>query len=335
MSAAGSGGTAPGHIVVVTTSYPAHHGDASGHFVAAEVAALRRDGHRVTVLAPRVRGSAVRGEEGVLWLPGGDAFGWPGALTRLRERPLRALGVLRFVLAARRELATLVDAERVIAHFIVPAAWPIAAPGARTRLEVVAHGSDVRLLERLPAPLRRRVAESLRGAEIRCVSAELRTRLERALGSDMSRSMRVEAMPLELDGARTRAACRETLGVGADARLVVVVGRLLESKRVHVALASARLVPGAVTVVVGDGPELARLERSFPEVRFVGRVSRRTALAWLAAADVLLTASRLEGAPSVVREARALGTRVVAVPAGDLRAWGRIDTGLCVLEGVA
>ena len=51
---------------------------------------------------------------------------------------------------------------------------------------------------------------------------------------------------------------------------------------------------------------------------FVGQLERSRALAFIAAADVVLSASRLEGSPTVVREARLLGTRVVALRAGDL-----------------
>jgi glycosyltransferase involved in cell wall biosynthesis len=334
MTPPGDGATRSGRSVIVTTSYPASPGDPSGHFVAAEVAERRARGERVTVLAPRVSGASARDDADVRWLPAHGAFGWPGALARLRERPLRALGVLRFVLAARRELARL-DAERVVAHFILPCAWPIAARPARRSLEVVAHGSDVRLLARLPAPLRRHIARRLAGAELRCASDELRRELTAALGPLPAWTLRVEPPALALPCRVTRAEARAELGVGASERLVVVVGRLVAGKRVAVALGAASLLPRARTVVVGDGPERALLERRFPSVRFVGRVERSTALAWLAAADVLLSASLHEGAPSVVREARALGTPVVALAAGDLAAWSERDAGLCALRGRA
>jgi glycosyltransferase involved in cell wall biosynthesis len=332
MSAPGFGDRSPGHWVVVTTSYPARPGDADGHFVAAEVAELRALGRRVIVLAPRTSDEPPCDPD-VRLLPGGGAFGWPGVLTRLRERPWRALGAFRFVLAARRELARHDDVDRVIAHFVVPSAWPIATRRTRAPLEVVAHGSDVRLIERLPWPVRRLIARALAGANIRCVSEELRLRLDRALVPLTRVRFEVAPTPLAITAAPTRSEARALLGVGEGTRLLVVVGRLLRSKRVDVALRAATLVPDATAVVVGDGPERSRLERLFPEVRFVGTVPRARALAWIAAADALLSASALEGAPSVVREARALGTRVVARRAGDLDAWSLRDPGLHVLEG--
>ena len=58
----------------------------------------------------------------------------------------------------------------------------------------------------------------------------------------------------------------------------------------------------------------------------------REALTWIAAADVLLSASRSEGAPSVVREARALGVPVAAARVGDLPAWAQADAGLFLID---
>lgn len=318
--------------VIVTTSYPASPGDPSGHFVAAEVGALRERGEHVTVLAPRVGESTGLEQPDVVRLPAHGAFGWPGALARLRERPLRWFGVVRFVLAARRELARLGDTDRVVAHFILPCAWPIASRRGLRRLEVVAHGSDVRLLGRLPAALRRHIARRLAGADVRCASEDLRRRLTAALGPLPHSTVRVEAPALELPYVPTREQARSELGIGAHERVLVIVGRLVSGKRVEVALRAASLLPRARTVVVGDGPERSELERQFPGAVFVGRVTRRAALGWIAAADVLLSASVLEGAPSVVREARAVGTPVVALAAGDLAAWSERDPGLCVFE---
>jgi glycosyltransferase involved in cell wall biosynthesis len=102
---------------------------------------------------------------------------------------------------------------------------------------------------------------------------------------------------------------------------MVCVGRLVASKRFdrafdHVARES-RAGRHASVVVVGDGPERVRLEKKARalglEARFVGRATRDDALAWIGAADGLLHASHAEGLSTVVREAEALGVRVVHV----------------------
>lgn len=335
-------GARRGRIVVVTTSYPSYPGDASGHFVEAEVRALASAGRSVVVLAPRVRAPNVTSTPAdarpaplpnveVRWLPAGDAFGWPGAIARVKQRPWRVLGMARFGFAARRALAQLENVERVVAHFLLPSAWPIAAVRRAAPLEVVVHGSDLGLLEGLPSGVRRHLARRLEGASMRAVSEDLRMRLARALGPDFGAKTRVAPSPLDFEVLPERDAARRALGVRDDERVVAIVGRLVAGKRGDRALDAASLVPGTRVVVIGDGPERQHLERSFPQADFIGHVARGRALEWLAAADVLLSASDREGAPSVVREARALGTRVVAWSAGDLAAWSSDDPGLCVV----
>jgi glycosyltransferase involved in cell wall biosynthesis len=117
--------------------------------------------------------------------------------------------------------------------------------------------------------------------------------------------------------------------------LVIIVSRLVRGKRLGTALAAASLIPDAVVVVVGDGPLGPALAARFARARFVGQLPRQQALAWMAAADVLITASRNEGAPTVVREARALNLPVVAAPAGDLTAWATSDAELTLISAAA
>ncbi len=301
-------------IAVITTSYPRRAGDGAGHFVEAEVEKLRALGHEIVVLCPR-------DDE--------DAFGWPGALARLRERPLRTLGALRFVIRVGLELRSAAPFDRVIAHWLVPSAFPIAL-AERAPLEVVVHGSDVDLLEKLP-PFASRVVVSLlhaRRASFRFVSRELCDRLTQLSGIDLADAARVEPCAIDVAAAPSRGRARRTLGLGDDRELALIVGRLVPGKRTERAIAAATLLPAALVVVVGDGPERADLELRFPGVRFVGHISRTLTLTWIAAADVLVSASRAEGAPTAIREARALGVPVVTPPAGDLALWAATDADL-------
>lgn len=66
-------------------------------------------------------------------------------------------------------------------------------------------------------------------------------------------------------------------------------------------------------------------------MEFLGQLPRNETLKWIGAADALVSASRHEGAPTVVREARALGVPVVAAAAGDLLEWAKSDPGLHVV----
>jgi glycosyltransferase involved in cell wall biosynthesis len=267
------------------------------------VRALEREGHVVRVVAPK----------------SGGAFGWPGVAARVRESPRRVLEAMRWTVTTSRE-ASQWDCDRVIAHWAIPSALPIAMR-ARADLEIVSHGGDVRFLRALPSALRASIVRALaaRASSWRFVSDRLRDDLVSALASADARRVlriaRVAPSAIDVPDVRERAAVhRASLGDGAP--VAIAVARLVPAKRVDRAVAHAadkrmRLV------VVGDGPERSRLEaRAIAlgvDARFLGKIKRIDALAWIAAADVLVHASRDEGLSTVVREAAALGTRVECV----------------------
>jgi glycosyltransferase involved in cell wall biosynthesis len=330
-------------VAIVTTSYPRSESDAAGHFVQTEARALAAAGQAVTVFAPGQGPTpggdgtpgtgprrGVESSLSVRFLGGADAFGFPGALARLRERPARLVTAAEFVHRSRRALVAEGPFDRVIAHWLVPSAWPIAI-ATRSPLEVVVHGSDARLVERLPGALRLRLIESLldRGATFRFVSEELRDRLARATTPRLiaAATSTVEPCAIDVSSAPSRADARRALSIATSERVAVVVGRLVPSKNPAQAIALAGAHADRV-VVVGEGPLAPSIRAAFPGATFTGQLDRPTALAWIAAADLLVSASRDEGAPTVIREARALGTRVLAFPAGDLRDWAARDPGI-------
>jgi glycosyltransferase involved in cell wall biosynthesis len=199
---------------------------------------------------------------------------------------------------------------------------------------VVAHGSDVRLLERLPAPLTRRIVDSLLrpNVTIRCVSRELAARLTRVCERHGGSLERVHVAPcaIEVPDLPPRGALRHALRRTGEP-LVVVVGRAVKTKRLELSILAIRRALGIEPVIIGDGPERPLLAKQFPRTTFLGSLPRATTLRWIRAADLLVSASELEGAPTVVREARALDTPVVAVASGDLRDWAATDPDLVVV----
>jgi glycosyltransferase involved in cell wall biosynthesis len=321
-------------IAIVSTSYPATPGDPSGHFVEAEARRLEEDGQEVTVFAPVARREpGFRGE--LVCLSGSEAFGWPGALARIRKRPWRAVAAAAFVVHARRALRTRGPFDRIVAHFVVPSAWP-AAIAETGELEVVGHGSDVRLLAKLPG--RTSIVRALlaRGARFRFSSNELAELLAEATTADLRRASVVRLPALDLRRTTTRSAARAALGLTTTESLSVVVGRLVREKRVDRAIHFAlSLDEHGRVFVVGDGPLSDALRARYPNVTFLGCLPRPEALAWIAAADRLVSASLLEGAPTAVREALALGVSVIAAPVGDLRQWARSEPLLDIREALA
>ncbi len=316
-------------IAVVTTSYPAFEGDPCGHFVEAEAKALAAT-HEVVVVAPThgerpERGSSTRkGGLRVVRLEGGGAFGWPGVVARVQERPLRAAFAAAWTRRASKALREIGPFDRVVSHWAVPCGWPIAM-GGRHELVAVSHGGDVRALARLPAFARARLVRALarRASVWRFVSDallhELRAVLTEGEAREVARVARVEPCRLEIPDVRAAIASRRAARGGRP--LYACVGRLVPGKRFDRAIRHvASTAPAAELVVVGDGPERPRLEARAHslgvDVCFVGRTSRDDALAWIGASDVVLQASCAEGLSTVVREAEALGVRVETLGGG-------------------
>ncbi|MEG3626546.1 glycosyltransferase family 4 protein [Streptomyces poriticola] len=105
--------------------------------------------------------------------------------------------------------------------------------------------------------------------------------------------------------------------------LFVAVGRLVEYKRIDLLLRlweRVRPVTGGRLVIVGDGPERARLERlAGPGVEFAGHVTEAEKHRLLCAAWLLLHPSAVEGWGLVVTEAAARETPAVAFDVPGLR----------------
>lgn len=187
------------------------------------------------------------------------------------------------------------------------------------------HGSDINLIARQPGP-RRMLAWALpRAARVVAVSRALADEVV-ALGVPRER---VAIVMNGVDGAlfhpRDREGARTELGLPAGP-LALYVGNLKPEKGV-LDLAQAwaevrRARPDATLVLVGGGPLRAELERLLAphgaSARLVGPQPLATIPTWMAAADVLVLPSHVEGTPNVVLEALASGRRVVATAVGGV-----------------
>ncbi len=93
--------------------------------------------------------------------------------------------------------------------------------------------------------------------------------------------------------------------------LAAYVGRLAVEKNVDAFL---QMPWSGSKLIIGDGPERARLERQFPRERFVGYQFGEQLAAHLAAADILVFPSRTDTFGLVNLEAMACGVPVAAFP---------------------
>jgi glycosyltransferase involved in cell wall biosynthesis len=207
-------------VVVLTTSYPRHEGDVAGTFVAALVAAARREGVEVDVVSP------------ASFRHFGIAYGH-GVVGNLRRRPwlvaLLPAFLFNFARAARRAAR---DADLVHAHWL-----PSALAALKTGKPYVVQlwGTDVELARRAPwlfRPLVRRARAVL-------VASSFLEAAARELGAS---DVRVVPVPVAIP---------DEVGDPADPPHVLFVGRLSPEKGIHEFLAATEGLP---RVIVGAGP---------------------------------------------------------------------------------
>jgi glycosyltransferase involved in cell wall biosynthesis len=137
-------------------------------------------------------------------------------------------------------------------------------------------------------------------------------------------------------GARRHAA-RAALGLPDGVVVYLILGALASEKRVDLAIAAVAPIAGAYLLVVGDGPERARLEvaaeATIPgRCVFAGAVDEPEAL--LPAANAVLLTSESEGVPGVLIEAGLSCLPTVAYDVGGVSSVVlHEETGLLVPPG--
>jgi glycosyltransferase involved in cell wall biosynthesis len=273
-------------IGVLTTSYPREAGDPAGEFVAGFARWLAQRAEIEVICASGARRLFYRG-------------GAPLALEQRRWPEAIAFSSRLMAEAAWRSRRW----DGLVSHWLVPCGAVGLALG-RPHL-AIAHGSDVRLLHKLPAG-RRLAREISRRADLVYVAEHLQ--IEGAPG---------RVVPMGVDAAAWRGGDRERARreLGLDGYTVLFLGRLIRDKGADRAIDA--LPDGATLLIAGDGPERAALEAQArgKRVRFLGEVRGEPKRDLLAAADVMVVPSRVDGAPMVLAEAAAAG-----LPVADLSA---------------
>jgi glycosyltransferase involved in cell wall biosynthesis len=132
--------------------------------------------------------------------------------------------------------------------------------------------------------------------------------------------------PSRIRPHRTRDEVRRSLGVAADASVVLSLGALTWEKdplaQVDVAARVLRRSDRAVFLIAGEGPLRAEVAQAVDEVRLGGRIlllgNRTDPGDLLASSDVLLMTSRTEGMPGAAIEGAMAGIPVVAYAIGGI-----------------
>jgi glycosyltransferase involved in cell wall biosynthesis len=302
----------PPRVLMLTTSYPAVPGAASGPFVHRLAARLVAAGATVSVLAPGGPEARARIEDGVRI----EFFRYaPRRLERLAhgegiaanlagDRRLAALLPSFLTAFATRARLLARGAEVVHAHWL-PAGL-VAAGTGRPRV-VTVHGSDLVLGRRVPRLVRAAIGRGpalavteSQVAELRALAPDADVRVVPPQGAD------VHPRPLD----------------PADRRSVLFAGRLIELKGVATLAAAwpavRAAVPGARLVVCGEGP-LAHLLR-LDGVELLGRVGGEELERRYGSAAVVCVPSLRDAFATVSLEAMAAGRPVVCTPVGAMAA---------------
>ena len=186
---------------------------------------------------------------------------------------------------------------------------------------------DLEAFQHLRPGFRIRALKAARDREVRgaahvfCPSAYLRE-LAIRWGVPAARvSVLPNPTPLLPPLAEPEAVRRE---LGLNGRVLVFAGRLTAQKALGVALEALALTEDVSLVVVGDGPDRAKLERHAAELHlgsralFLGGQPRQRVLDLFHAGDAALLSSTWENFPHAVVEALAVGTPVIATRVGGV-----------------
>ncbi|MGA3403269.1 MAG: glycosyltransferase [Acetobacteraceae bacterium] len=209
--------------------------------------------------------------------------------------------------------------DAIDAHYLYPDGVAAVWLGRRLGLPVVvtARGTDVTLIPRYAVP-RRLIRGAIRdAAALIAVSAALKAALvELGAPPDKVTVLRNGVDTTLFRPPEDRDAVRRALGLGRPT--LISVGLLIERKGHHLAIEALRQLPEFGLLVVGEGPEQARLAGLIEHyglgdrVRLLGPRPHAELPSLYGAADALVLASSREGWANVLLEAMACGTPVVA-----------------------
>lgn len=232
---------------------------------------------------------------------------------QFRSFPLPSYGEIRLSLATKARVARLVDATAP-SHIHIATEGPIGVAMRRlclARRLPFTTSYHTRFPEyvaaRMPVPVAWSYAWLRRFHNAGCGVMVSTPSIERELASRGFRNL--VRWGRGVDTALFRPRPQATLGLRRP--IFLFVGRVAVEKNIAAFLSLD--LPGT-KVVVGDGPDRARLEAAYPAVRFLGALSSEALAEIYAAADVFVFPSLTDTFGIVLLEALASGLPIAAFP---------------------
>jgi glycosyltransferase involved in cell wall biosynthesis len=216
------------------------------------------------------------------------------------------------------------DFDLIDAHYLYPdaVAAEIIARKLKKPCVMTARGSDINLIAEYKYTRHLIVNAANNCAAVVTVSKALKDKLlELGVREDNVHVLR-NGVDLQVFAPMDKRMARDQLGLSG--KVLLSVGRLLELKGHHIALAALPDLPEYQLLIVGEGPMADQLRRLAGKlnvtdrVRFVGSIYHDDLAVYFNAADATVLASRYEGIPNVLLESMACGTPVIATDAGGI-----------------
>jgi glycosyltransferase involved in cell wall biosynthesis len=300
-------------VAVVTETYPPEVNGVAAT-VSRVVEGLRQRGHELQLIRPRQDRSDAASQE--------PAF----VEVLIRGLPIPRYPELKMGLPSRRALLRRWAEHRPdVVHIVTegPLGWSALQAAKHLRLPVV---SDFRTNFHAYSRhygvgwLRTPVMAYLRKFHNRTACTMVPTEgLKAELQSAGFKGLRVVARGVDtqqFDPVRRSESLRASWNAGPDTLVALCVGRLAPEKNLGTVIAAVEAMRERDArlrlVLVGDGPERARLQQRCPEAIFAGTRRGNDLAAHYASADVFLFPSVTETFGNVVPEAMASGLAVVA-----------------------
>ncbi|WP_295445809.1 glycosyltransferase family 1 protein [uncultured Thiodictyon sp.] len=299
----------PLRVTVVTETYPPEINGVA-NTMRQLVARLAQRGHQLQVVRPR-QGSDRGAHAGETLVPGLPIPGYPGL-----RFGLPVYWRLRRQWRVRRPDVVYIATEGPLGQAALMAARASAIPtltGFHTQFQQYSLHYGLGLLA---APITHALRRFHNRADATLVpTVELRDRLT-AQGFT-----KLQVVGRGVDTAlftpeRRRVELRACWGCGPSDPALLYVGRLAAEKNIALVLETftrtQAVLPNARCLLVGDGPELARLRQRYPQFQFVGAKVGIELAEHYASADLFVFPSLTETFGNVVPEAMASALTVVA-----------------------
>jgi teichuronic acid biosynthesis glycosyltransferase TuaC len=178
------------------------------------------------------------------------------------------------------------------------------------------------------------------------VSNQLTTLLKQYSGNQEKSFYTPNGVNLESfsNSNQSKVQARQALGLEANSKSIIYVGRLAPEKNVELLLESFAVMQGDISFettqlwIAGAGPLLNKLTQLATKLRlknvtFLGSVKHSELANYIIAADLMALSSHQEGMPNAVIESLALGTPVVATAVGAVPDLINNDNGVITPPG--